>query len=79
MADRIQTLSRDPLVVAGDLNVCPTDLDVYDPAAFVGDTHVTEAERERFRDLHPDDPGFTWWDTAPVISTASWGCGSTSS
>jgi len=62
MADRIQTLSRDPLVVAGDLNVCPTDLDVYDPAAFVGDTHVTEAERERFRDLHPGDPGFTWWD-----------------
>jgi exodeoxyribonuclease III len=31
--------------------VCPTDLDVYDPAAFVGDTHVTEPERERFRAL----------------------------
>jgi exodeoxyribonuclease III len=54
--------------------VCPTDLDVYDPAAFVGDTHVTEPERERFqraargrnrrclRELHPDEPGFTWWD-----------------
>jgi exodeoxyribonuclease III len=71
-AARIGELS--PLVVAGDFNVCPTDLDVYDPAAFVGDTHVTPAERERFaalltagtvdafRALHPDEPGFTWWD-----------------
>ncbi len=61
-------------MVAGDFNVCPTDLDVYDPGAFVGATHVTEPERERFRalleagtvdafrTLEPDEPGFTWWD-----------------
>ena len=61
--------------IVGDMNVCPTDLDVYDPAAFVGSTHVTEDERARlravieagglvdaFRQLHPDEPGFTWWD-----------------
>jgi exodeoxyribonuclease-3 len=74
MAARIRELSSGPLVVAGDFNVCPTDLDVYDPAAFVGSTHVTPAERERFRallaagtvdafrELHPDENGFTWWD-----------------
>jgi exodeoxyribonuclease III len=74
MAERIEQLAGDPLVVAGDFNVCPSDLDVYDPAAFVGATHVTPAERERFRalldagtvdafrELHPDEPGFTWWD-----------------
>jgi exodeoxyribonuclease III len=74
MATRIGELSGEPLVVAGDFNVCPTDLDVYDPAAFVGATHVTPPERERFRalldagvvdafrELHPDEPGFTWWD-----------------
>jgi exodeoxyribonuclease III len=74
MAERIRVLSGDPLVVAGDFNVCPTDLDVYDPAAFVGSTHVTAPERERFRalldagtvdafrELHPEEPGFTWWD-----------------
>jgi exodeoxyribonuclease III len=74
MAARIGELSGEPLVVAGDFNVCPTDLDVYDPAAFVGATHVTPSERERFRallaagtvdafrELHPDEPGFTWWD-----------------
>jgi exodeoxyribonuclease III len=73
-AVRIGELSSQPLVVAGDFNVCPTDLDVYDPAAFVGETHVTPPERERFaalleagtvdafRALHPDEPGFTWWD-----------------
>jgi exodeoxyribonuclease-3 len=74
MAGRIAALADGPLVVAGDFNVCPTDRDVYDPAAFVGSTHVTEPERERFRallaagtadafrELHPDEPGFTWWD-----------------
>jgi exodeoxyribonuclease-3 len=74
MAERVQELAGAPLVVAGDFNVCPSDLDVYDPAAFVGATHVTEPERERFRalldagtvdafrELHPDEPGYTWWD-----------------
>jgi exodeoxyribonuclease III len=73
-ARRIGELSSGPLVIAGDFNVCPTDLDVYDPAAFVDETHVTEPERERFRalleagtvdafrELEPDEPGFTWWD-----------------
>jgi exodeoxyribonuclease-3 len=61
-------------VLAGDFNVCPADIDVYDPAAFVGATHVTPEERARFkalldagavdafRHLHPDEVGFTWWD-----------------
>jgi exodeoxyribonuclease-3 len=74
-ADRVKALAAaGPLVVAGDFNVCPADIDVYDPAAFVGSTHVTEEERERFRailaagvvdayrHLHPDEVGYTWWD-----------------
>lgn len=63
-----------PTVVAGDVNVAPTDLDVWDPAAFEGATHVTDDEREAlagvvaaglrdaFREVVPDEPGFTWWD-----------------
>jgi exodeoxyribonuclease III len=74
MAERIAELSSEPLVVAGDFNVCPSDLDVYDPSALAGATHVTPPERERFRalldagtvdafrELHPDEQGFTWWD-----------------
>jgi exodeoxyribonuclease-3 len=34
-----------PLVVCGDFNVAPTDADVWDPASFVGSTHVTAPER----------------------------------
>ena len=67
---RIGTLD----VLAGDFNVCPADIDVYDPAAFAGSTHVQPEERARFaalqeagtvdayRRLHPDEVGFTWWD-----------------
>ena len=63
-----------PVVIGGDFNVCRTDLDVYDPEAFVGDTHVTDDERSRFeaildaglvdsfRRLHPDATAYTWWD-----------------
>jgi exodeoxyribonuclease-3 len=76
MAERVRGLApaHPALVVAGDMNVAPADLDVYDPAAFAGSTHVTPPERraldaicaaglvDAFRRLHPDEPGFTWWD-----------------
>ena len=74
VAERIAP-SRAASVVAGDFNVCPSDLDVYDPAAFVGSTHVTPARAralprdcceagtvDAFRAPAPDEPGFTWWD-----------------
>ena len=32
-------------IVCGDMNIAPTDDDVFDPAAYVGQTHVTPAER----------------------------------
>lgn len=65
---------REPLVIMGDFNVAPTDADVWDPAAFVGSTHVTPAERAAVRALIdwglvdvPARPGkgdrpFTYWD-----------------
>jgi exodeoxyribonuclease-3 len=60
--------------VLGDFNVTRGDIDVYDPGAFEGSTHVTPEERTRFealletgmvdayRHLHPEDVGYTWWD-----------------
>ncbi|MFI5954770.1 exodeoxyribonuclease III [Cryptosporangium sp. NPDC051539] len=67
-------LGSGPFVVTGDFNVAPTDDDVFDPAAFVGATHVTPAEREALaslraiglvdvfpRPLKYDYP-FTYWD-----------------
>ncbi|MEV4000719.1 exodeoxyribonuclease III [Actinomadura sp. NPDC049753] len=40
-----------PLVACGDYNVAPTDEDVWDPAVFVGSTHVTPPERQALADL----------------------------
>jgi exodeoxyribonuclease III len=40
-----------PFAVMGDFNIAPTDADVWDPAAFVGSTHVTEPERSELDEL----------------------------
>ena len=62
------------LVMGGDLNIAPTDVDVWDPDAVHGGTHVSEPERAAFRALldrgltdayraRHDEPGrYTWWD-----------------
>ncbi len=63
----------DSVAVCGDFNVAPDDGDVWDPAHFVGQTHVSEPERAALRqvedwgltDVFPrfNEPGvFTWWD-----------------
>jgi exodeoxyribonuclease III len=40
-----------PFAVMGDFNIAPTDADVWDPAAFIGSTHVTEPERAELAEL----------------------------
>ena len=61
-------------VVCGDINIAPTDADVFDPDAYVGQTHVTPPEREALaelqalglhdvvRDRWPDERVFSYWD-----------------
>ena len=61
-------------VVCGDMNIAPTDDDVFDPEAYVGQTHVTAPEREVLaeltelglrdvvRDRWPNERVFTYWD-----------------
>jgi len=64
-----------PTALCGDLNIAPTDLDVWDAAALVDVTHVSEPERKAlqrlldwgltdvFRDRFPDTERlFSWWD-----------------
>ena len=61
------------VAVCGDFNVAPADRDVWDPAHFVGMTHVSEPERAALRHVEDwgledvftrfNDPGtYTWWD-----------------
>jgi exodeoxyribonuclease III len=64
----------DATVVCGDVNIAPTDDDVFDPDAYVGQTHVTGPERAALeelrslglrdvvRDRWPGERVFTYWD-----------------
>jgi exodeoxyribonuclease-3 len=61
-------------IVCGDMNIAPTDDDVFDPDAYVGETHVTPPERAALaelqslglrdvvRDRWPGERIFTYWD-----------------
>ena len=64
----------DATVVCGDMNIAPTDDDVFDPEAYVGQTHVTQPERDALaeleavglhdvvRDRWPGKRVFSYWD-----------------
>jgi exodeoxyribonuclease-3 len=61
-------------IVCGDMNIAPSDVDVFDPDAYVGHTHVTAPERAALaelralglrdvvRDRWPTERVFTYWD-----------------
>ena len=70
------SLARGPeaTVVCGDMNIAPTDEDVFNPDAYIGQTHVTAPERAALaeltelglrdvvRDRWPNERVFTYWD-----------------
>ena len=61
-------------IVCGDMNIAPTDADVFDPDAYIGQTHVTPPERDALaklqalglhdvvRERWPAERVFTYWD-----------------
>lgn len=63
-----------PVVLAGDFNIIPTELDVYRPERWVKDALFRPEVREAFqvllaqgwtdalRKLHPDERIYTFWD-----------------
>jgi exodeoxyribonuclease-3 len=62
------------VMVCGDMNIAPADADVFDPQAYIGQTHVTAPERDALaallatglhdvvRDKWPASRVFTYWD-----------------
>jgi exodeoxyribonuclease-3 len=66
--------SGHPVVMAGDYNVVPTDLDIYKPTSWRKDALLQPETRERYqrlldqgwidsiRHLHPDAAVYTFWD-----------------
>jgi exodeoxyribonuclease-3 len=73
LRDAVATGPAD-VVVCGDMNIAPADVDVFDPAAYVGQTHVTPPERAALAELQatglhdvvrerwPGERVFTYWD-----------------
>jgi exodeoxyribonuclease-3 len=73
LRDEIAT-GPEPAIVCGDMNIAPTDADVFDPEAYIGQTHVTPPERAALaelqavglrdvvRDRWPAERVFTYWD-----------------
>lgn len=68
-------LKRYPnMIILGDFNIAPSEIDVHDPALWEG--HVLFSEKERmafqeilklgfydtFRHANPEEKAFTWWD-----------------
>jgi len=65
---------QEATIVCGDMNVAPSDADVFDPDAYIGQTHVTPPERAALANLQadglhdvirerwPDERVFTYWD-----------------
>jgi exodeoxyribonuclease-3 len=65
---------KESLILGGDLNVAPADIDVWDARACHGGTHVSGPERQAFARLcewglvdvyrrqHPEPGRYTWWD-----------------
>lgn len=63
-----------PVVLAGDYNVMPTELDVYKPERWIDDALFRPEVRSAFRELaaqgwtdairalHPDETIYTFWD-----------------
>src|SRR5205814_4726417 len=61
-------------IVCGDMNIAPTDADVFDPDAYTGHTHVTAPERDALAELRalglrdvvrerwPEERVFSYWD-----------------
>jgi exodeoxyribonuclease-3 len=68
-----EVASERPIAVCGDFNIAPADEDVWDPAAFIGSTHVSDGERAALGalldlGLHDVKPRalkgapYTYWD-----------------
>lgn len=68
------TTKKSPIIIGGDFNIAPFDIDVYSPTDLSDTTCFTYSEQQRFRTIlnsgfedlyrlfHPDKQEFSWWD-----------------
>ena len=71
---RDQLAKYDKVIVLGDFNIAPADIDVHNPMLWEESVLCSKKEREAFhkilelgfidcfRQLHPDETLYSWWD-----------------
>jgi len=76
---------HDRLIVLGDYNIAPADIDIYNPKRWQGKIMCSDREREMFnsilklgltdsvRQLYPDEPMHSWWDYRMNAFKRDWG------
>jgi len=77
--------AHDKLVLLGDYNIAPADLDIHDPSRWVEKIMCSTPEREWFfslmnlglsdslRQLYPDQAMHSWWDYRMNAFRRGWG------
>ncbi len=77
--------THEKLIVLGDFNIAPADIDVHNPKRWENKIMCSDPEREMFqsflelglsdsiRQLHPDEPMYSWWDYRLNAFRRGWG------
>jgi len=80
-----ELLTHPKLVLLGDYNIAPADIDIHDPSRWTEKIMCSTEERAHFedmlsmglrdslRELHPDEPMFSWWDYRSNAFRRKWG------
>jgi len=82
---KTELAQHDKLILLGDYNIAPADLDIHDPSRWVEKIMCSTPEREWFfslmdmglydtlRQLHAGDPMHSWWDYRMNAFRRGWG------
>ncbi|MBV9576402.1 MAG: exodeoxyribonuclease III [Gammaproteobacteria bacterium] len=67
-------LQHSRVIILGDFNIAPEEIDVHDPLSWEGKVLFSQPERQAFKDIlqigfvdcfrkmHPEEKAFSWWD-----------------
>ncbi len=82
---KIQLKKQAKIIILGDFNIAPAEIDVHNPKRWEGQVLFSEKERaalqdisklgfvDCFRELNKTEPGFTWWDYRLNAFQRNWG------
>ena len=77
--------AHEKLIVLGDFNIAPADIDIHDPKRWKGKIMCSDTERDQFRrflglgltdtvrSLYPEEGMYSWWDYRLNAFRRGWG------